>query len=90
MSGTTRMEPGGTPLNSVAIAGDDGDYGLYFPVGGSDGGLAPGLNSGMTFPVFFDTGTNGFSDVFLVAPDPDEFLVAPDPDVFLIAPGRLR
>lgn len=88
MSGTQRMEPGGTPLNSVAISGDDADYGVYFPVDGA--ALDAGLNSGVVFPVFFDTGTTGVSDLFIVAPDPDMFLVSHDPDVFLVAPGRTR
>lgn len=86
MSETQRMEPGGTPLNSVAISGDEGDYSFYLPVG--DGSIDAGLNTATVFPMSFDVGTPGVSDLFIVAPDPDMFIVSPDPDTFIVAPGR--
>lgn len=79
-------EPGGAAVNTLEIAGDDGQNGFFLYLTALDGTQT----ASSTFQVFFYLGLRGVSDLFVVAPDPDKFPVAPDPDVFRVAPGRTR
>jgi hypothetical protein len=83
-----QMEPGGTEIGSVAIAGDQGDYGVYFYATLYDASQDTSAVGEQLFPQMFFMGQPGVSELFLVTPDPDDLEVSPDADQLLVSPGR--